>query len=235
MTDDLYLYPGTTTLRNKLGITDPDRLDAFERRIVAERAAEGVPTGDFDLAHLQAIHRHLFQDVYDWAGELRTVEISKGGHQFMFRQYIQTGMADVHRRIVEANYFKGLSPEAFADAAGPIMGDVNYVHPFREGNGRAQLLYLKQLSIAAGHPLDLRDIGPGAWIEASRRAHDADYSSMSQAIRAALERGAASQEPTHGERSAADRLHEDLRRAADQTAPDSQNEPKKTRDRGRDR
>jgi cell filamentation protein len=54
----------------------------------------------------------------------------------MFRQYIQTGMADVHRRIVAANYFKGLSPEAFARTVGPIMGDINYVHPFREGNGR---------------------------------------------------------------------------------------------------
>jgi cell filamentation protein len=106
--------------------------------MVAARAAEGVPTGDFDLAHLQAVHRHLFQDVYDWAGELRTVELSKGGHQFMFRQYIQNGMADIHRRVVAANRFEALSPEAFAIAAGKLMGDVNYLHPFREGNGRAQ-------------------------------------------------------------------------------------------------
>lgn len=61
-----YIYPGTTILRNKLGIIDADELDALERRMFAARAAEGVLTGDFDLAHLQAIHRHLFQDVYDW-------------------------------------------------------------------------------------------------------------------------------------------------------------------------
>jgi cell filamentation protein len=79
-------------------------------------------------------------------------------------------MSDVHRRIVAANRFEGLSAEAFARAAGEIMGDVNYVHPFREGNGRAQLFYLKQLSHAAGHVLDLRHIDAGAWIEASRRA-----------------------------------------------------------------
>jgi cell filamentation protein len=191
MTDDIYIYPGTTTLRNKLGIIDPDELDAFERRMFAARAAEGVPAGDFDLAHLQAIHRHLFQDVYDWAGELRAVEISKGGRQFMFRQYIQTGMADVHRRIVAANRFQGLLTEAFARAAGEIMGDVNYAHPFREGNGRAQLFYLKQLSHAAGHSLDLRYIDPCAWIEASRRAHEVDYVPMGAAIGAALERSAA--------------------------------------------
>jgi cell filamentation protein len=111
MTDDFYIDPGTTTLRNKLGIIDPDELDAFERRMVAARAAEGVPIGDFDLTHLRAIHRHLFQDVYDWAGELRTVEIFKGGHQFMFRQYIQNGMADVHRRIVAAIASKAHRPK----------------------------------------------------------------------------------------------------------------------------
>jgi cell filamentation protein len=106
MTDDPYIYPGTATLRNKLSITESDQLDAFERRMVVARAAEGIPTGDYDLAHLQAIHRHLFQDVYDWAGELRTVEISKGGHQFIFRQFIQSGMADVHHRIVAGDYLR---------------------------------------------------------------------------------------------------------------------------------
>ena len=107
MTDDPYIYPGTTILRNKLDIKDADSLNAFERNMVADRAAEGIPAGDFDLAHLQAIHRHLYQDLYDWAGEIRTVEISKGGQQFIFRQYIQNGMADVHLRIVAANYFEG--------------------------------------------------------------------------------------------------------------------------------
>lgn len=136
MNDDPYVYPGTTILRNKLDINDAEQLDAFERRMATQRAAEGIPTGDFDLAHLQAIHRHLFQDVYDWAGEIRIVELNKGGDQFMFRQYIQTGMADVHRRIVRAHYFKGTSQAEFAAGAGQIMGDVNYVHPFREGNGR---------------------------------------------------------------------------------------------------
>lgn len=195
MTDDPYVYPDTSTLRNKLNITNADELDAFERRMVAARAVEGVPAGDFDLAHLRAIYRHLFQDVYDWAGELRTVEISKGRQQFIFRQYIQNGMADVHRRIVKANFFEGSSLEGFAREAGQIMGDVNYVHPFREGNGRTQLFYLKQLSLVAGHPLDLRHIDADAWIKASRYAHEAEYLPMSDAIHAALERGASLQAP----------------------------------------
>src|SRR5215470_678529 len=76
---DPYLISGTKVLRNRLGISDARRLDRIERRLVADRIAEGAPIGAFDLTHLRAIHRHLFQDVYDWAGELRTVEISKEG------------------------------------------------------------------------------------------------------------------------------------------------------------
>jgi cell filamentation protein len=184
--DDPYLYPGSTTLRNLRGITDADRLDYVERELVAQRIAEGAPPGGFDLAHLRAIHRHLFQDVYAWAGELRTVEIAKGGHQFQFRQYIETGMADVHRRLEQANFLRGLSGDAFARAAGPIMGDVNYVHPFREGNGRAQLQYLEQLAEQAGHPIDLALIDPDRWLEASRRSHDGDHGPMVAEIGRAL-------------------------------------------------
>jgi len=184
--DDPYLYPGTRTLRNRLGILDWDVLDRAERRIVAERSSQSVPGGSFDLSHLQAIHRHLFQDVYDWAGELRTVEINKGGHQFQFRQYIETGMADVHRRLSRARFLRDLSPTEFADQAGVIMGDVNYIHPFREGNGRAQAQYLKQLATQPGHRLDLTRLDPAAWIEASKASHATDYALMAEAIRRAI-------------------------------------------------
>ncbi|MCV9940051.1 Fic family protein [Boseaceae bacterium BT-24-1] len=165
---------------------DPEALDRFERRSVVQRIGEGVPSGQFDLAHLRAIHHHLFQDVYDWAGELRTVEIAKGGNQFQFRRYIGTGMADVHRRIVAGGYLKDLAPADFAARAGEIIGDINYVHPFREGNGRAQALYLEQLALQAGHPLDLRRIVRDEWMAASRAAHAGDYGQFGACIRKAI-------------------------------------------------
>ena len=114
MSEDPYVYPGTTTVRNRLGIANSVRLDRAERRIAAERATQPIPRGSFDLTHLCAIHRHLFQDIYDWAGELRTVEISKGRQQFQFRRYIETGMADVHGRLVRSRFLKGLTAAAFA-------------------------------------------------------------------------------------------------------------------------
>ncbi len=169
MSDDPYVYPGTIVLRNKLNIHDAVALDRIERRLATQRIRQGVPLGDFDLAHLKAIHRHLFQDIYDWAGDIRTVEISKGGSQFQFRQYIETGMADVHRRIEAAKYFKGLTPGAFAERAGEIIGDVNYVDPFRDGNGRVQLQYLKQLAERAGHPIDLTRLHAVSWLAAFPR------------------------------------------------------------------
>lgn len=188
MSDDHYVYSGTTVLRNKLDLRDPTQLDRVERRFARQRARAGIPRGDFDLRHLQAIHKHLFQDIYDWAGKVRTVEISKNGSQFQFRQYIETGMADVHRRIKQARYFQGTTRLQFAAEAGKIMGDVNYVHPFREGNGRVQLLYLKQLAQKAGHRLDLKKIDRESWMEASHRAHNADYSLMTKCIEKALGR-----------------------------------------------
>ena len=187
MSDADYCYPPDfSVLKNKLDIRDADTLGRVERRLTTDRIFEGVPTGNFDLAHLKALHRHLFQDVYDWAGELRTVEISKGGSQFQFRRYIETGMADVHRRLVTTDFLKRLDAAAFAREAGAIIGDVNYVHPFREGNGRVQLLYLERLAARAGHPIDLRRLEREAWMAASRQAHLGRYDAMGACIAGAL-------------------------------------------------
>ena len=190
MTDDPYLYPGSQVLRNKLGLKDAAALDRAERLAATVRARSGIPSGDFDLQHLQAIHRHLFQDVYDWAGEVRTVGIAKGGNQFMPVPLIARGMADIHRRLSEARYHEGSTLDGFAAAAGPIMGDVNHVHPFREGNGRTQLLYFKQLAERAGHRLDLRHINGPSWLMASKAAHWGDYQPMTNAIHEALQNSA---------------------------------------------
>jgi len=187
MSDDVYCYPPDfTVLRNKLGIRDADALDSIEREFVTRRTQGAVPAGKFDLAHLKAIHRHLFQDIYDWAGQIRTVEISKGGSQFQFRRYIETGMADVHKRLVAAKFLCKLDVADFAAAAGAIMGDVNYVHPFREGNGRTQMIYLKQLTVKAGHTIDLTLIERDAWMSASRQAHLGRYEAMGACIAKAL-------------------------------------------------
>ncbi|MCY4590980.1 MAG: Fic family protein [Alphaproteobacteria bacterium] len=187
MSDRDYCYPPAyIVLRNRLDIRDARVLEAAERQLVAQRLVEPVPTGDFDLAHLKAIHRHLFQDVYAWAGEVRTVEIAKGESRFQPTRFIAAGMADVHRRIVAAGYFRESGPDGFAERAGPVIGDVNHVHPFREGNGRTQFQYLKQLAARAGHAIDLTRIDRAAWLEASRHSSAGDHAAIARCIRAAL-------------------------------------------------
>lgn len=184
----LYLYPGTKILRNKLGIQDVDALNYAERMLVRDRMVQGCPGGDFDLAHLQAIHRHLFQDVYDWAGEIRRVPLSKGKSRFFPPDRIGLAMQDIHSRIVKQDHLRGLRPDRFAAAAARIIGDVNVVHPFREGNGRTQAIYLQQLGERARHPIDLARLDRERWIEAficASRA-DPDYDPMRDCICAAM-------------------------------------------------
>ncbi len=183
MSDRDYCYPPDySVLRNKLNIRDAAMLEVLERQVVAMRVVGPVPTGDFDLAHLTAIHRHLFQDIHAWAGEIRTVEISKGESWFQPTRYISTGMADIHHRIVSAGYFRGSGPGEFAEGAGPVMGDLNHVHPFREGNGRTQLQFLRQLAAHSGHDIDLAQIDSAAWLDASRRSNAGDHAAMTRYI-----------------------------------------------------
>lgn len=182
---DPYLDPASGVLQNKFGVTNQPTFDRIEREWVVQRIVEGAPSGDFDLDHLRAIHRHLFQDIFAWAGEIRTVELAKNGDQFQPKAFIMNGMADVHARLKQQKYLSGLKRDDFAEGAARIIGDVNYVHPFREGNGRAQLQYLQQLAERAGHPLDISAFKDD-WITASRASHQGDYSLMAAAIGGAI-------------------------------------------------
>lgn len=184
---DPYVYPeAPNTLKNKFGIKDAAKLEAVERVHVAQRIREGAPNGEFDLTHIKAIHKHLFQDVYEWAGKTRTVELSKAGHHFQPVVYIETGAANIHQRLIQRKFLAGSKPDVFAREVAQIIGDLNYVHPFREGNGRTQLQYLKLLSRRAGYDIDLTRLKREEWQEASRAAHVANYDPMRAAILGAL-------------------------------------------------
>ena len=179
----LYRYPGSKVLRNKLGIEDATTLKEAESDFVTQRIIQGVPTGNFDLQHLQDIHRHLFQDVYAWAGELRQTIIEKGDTVFPLNPPLEAGMADVHRRLSQDNFLRGQSVDDFATQAAEYIGDVNRLHPFREGNGRTQFHYLKQLGQQAGHNIDLTRFDRQTWIQASIEANAFKTEAMAQCIR----------------------------------------------------
>jgi cell filamentation protein len=154
---DPYTYPGTDVLRNILDIRDLQQLAAFEANATTARLIEldaSPIEGRVDIAHLQAIHRHIFQDVYPWAGEFRTVNISKGGHLFGVTAFVEPALKDVLRKLPAEHYLKGSDPRTFAMRAGYYMGEINAIHPFRDGNGRAQRELIRELAAQVGFVID---------------------------------------------------------------------------------
>lgn len=158
--DDTYCYPGTTVLKNKLDTMRQEVLDEFETEMTDLRADEPMPAGDLDYGHYRAIHFHLFQDVYPWAGEPRTVRIAKGGNAFCYPEHIDAQAKKLFLSLAEQDHLQGLDTETFAAGAAHFMAELNAIHAFREGNGRAQLSFLVLLAEQAGHPLDTDKINP---------------------------------------------------------------------------
>jgi cell filamentation protein len=177
VTEDPYLIPGSQTLLNLPGIVDPDRLAQFEADVTRVRMLEldahPLP-GRWDLKHLQGIHHHVFQDVYPWAGQLRTVDLAKGDHLFARPQFLVPSANDVFLRLAHHAYLRGLDRERFVAAAADLLGDINALHPFREGNGRAQRAYLAALAGDAGWQIAWERLDPEQNIAASIASHDGD-------------------------------------------------------------
>ena len=163
---DLYCYEGTTVLKNILGVRDQTKLNEFEAAMTTQRSDEPLPVGELDAEHYCSIHHHLFQDVYDWAGKFRTVRISKGGSAFCYPEYIEKETQGLFDDLKHQNYLQGLSADEFATRAAHFLSSLNAIHPFREGNGRAQTSFLLLLADRAGHPLDLEKLVPGRFMEA---------------------------------------------------------------------
>ena len=155
--DDIYCIPGTAVLKNKAGITDQDQLDEYEGDFTAIRLLELTQNpveGSFDLAHLCNIHQYLFQDVYDWAGEVRSVDIIRGESRFFNVRLIQSYSNTVFSAIAAEKYLVNLEPKVFANRLAHYLSEINAIHPFREGNGRVQRLFISQLAEHAGYTLD---------------------------------------------------------------------------------
>jgi cell filamentation protein len=163
---DPYCYPGATVLRNIPGLREQAALDEFETAMTAQRADEPLPAGRLSVTHYRAIHRHLFQDVYAWAGSFRTVRISKDGSAFCYPEHIEREMAELFAGMKEKRYFRGLAPDGFAREATRFLATLNAIHPFREGNGRTQTTFLALLAAHAGHPVDLQKLDAEAFLKA---------------------------------------------------------------------
>ena len=160
-TEDDYVYPDTKVLRNIADIRDQITLDAYEADATAIRMLEIIEqpiNGHFDNKHLCAIHRHLFQDVYEWAGEFRTVDISRGTTRFANFALIEIYLGKKFSELRSENCLRNLSGDAFIPRLAYYMSEINAAHPFREGNGRVQRFFCAQLAEQAGYFIDFETV-----------------------------------------------------------------------------
>lgn len=164
--DDPYRYPDSDVLRNLGKIQNQNELSRFEVEMVGVRASEELPDGKFDAAHYRRIHRHLFQDVYEWAGCDRTIRSGKGGNWFCYPEYINSQMTELFGSLNGSDFKPGSDPDAFVAAAAKFLSELNAIHPFREGNGRTQLIFLRLVGIRAGHPFRSESVEPEEFMQA---------------------------------------------------------------------
>lgn len=180
---DPYCYPGTTVLMNLADIREQALLDDFEAAMTTLRADEPLPRGRLSVSHYKAIHRHLFQDVYAWAGTYRAVRISEDDSAFCYPENIAREMLRLFIALKEEKYFSGRSPEAFAADIANFLSTLNAIHPFREGNGRTQMTFLSLLAAHAGHPLDLDRLEPEAFLAAMVASFKGDDTPLERQLR----------------------------------------------------
>lgn len=154
-------YEGTTCLINKFGIINEKQLEKIEADITFAKASEleeNPIKGNFDLEHYKAIHNFLFEDIYDWAGKLRTVNISKKGTIFADIYELETLCIKCFNRIKSNNYFQNLSFENFINNMVDLYCTLNILHPFREGNGRTERIFITQLLRLNGYDINFSEI-----------------------------------------------------------------------------
>lgn len=166
---DDYFIPGTSTLRNRFvskenpaGEPDADKLRILEEAAtkvhITQLMVNPLP-GNFDYDHFKAIHRHIFQDVYEWAGEERVAPtdrwMTKASHAYYPAGPVMTDAAETQfLRLAKKHLLQGLPRDEFVNELAEFWGEINVIHPFREGNTRTQTVFFAQLARHAGHTLD---------------------------------------------------------------------------------
>ena len=187
---DPYVYPNTAVLRNIPGLRDARTLADREAQASTLRLAQLAALrleGAYDLAHLQEFHRFVFQDIYSWAGELRRVPLAKSGSMFALPEHVESYATAVLRQLAEEQHLRELSHEQFVERLTYYYAEINAVHPFREGNGRAQRAFLRKLALDAGHTLSWESLDSSALVHASRRSFQGDNLPMRDLIGRAVD------------------------------------------------
>ncbi len=176
MTD--YFVDGDEVIDNKLGISDPQKLKVAEQDIVSKKSAiimSEVST-IFDFEFLLHIHKILFEDIYNFAGEIRTVDITNPEEHipFAYAKFIKPEAKRIFHKLKSKEYLVGLNKGEFVKEVTSLSAELNALHPFRDGNGRIIRLFLILLADHAGYLLDYSQVSAKELIEAYKLAFEGD-------------------------------------------------------------
>lgn len=187
--NDLYCYPNIHVLKNKLGIKDRDLLEEVERKISSLSSRQiGFIKPPYNLAYLCSLHAQLFGELYEWAGELRRIDITKGQTRFCNVNFITKQINTLFDALARDEYLLGLEYDAFIEKFAEYYCEFNMIHPFREGNGRVQRLFFEHLAINAEYRISFESVSTEEWIEANIRGVYCDYSKMRQIMSLCISR-----------------------------------------------
>ena len=182
MADRVYCYPDSDVLVNKLGIREKEKLSVFEKKLTMLRLLEIVDNpmeGEFDFAHLKAIHRYIFQDLYEWAGMVRTVDIAKG-NMFCSVRFLEAQAEEIFGKLRKDRFLEGLERGNFVKKIAYYFAEINALHPFREGNGRSQREFIRCLALKNGYVINFSEVPEKMMLQASQESFLCEYRTMEE-------------------------------------------------------
>ena len=176
-------YENSDVLINIPGLRVQSELEKFENIAVAQRSRERLPFGKLSGVDYFALHKHLFKDVYRWAGQIRTIRIGKQGNWFCYPEHIQAEIKAIFDWLETENNLRDLDADDFSEKAAHFIAELNAIHPFREGNGRTQNIFLGILADQGGHPLDFELLDSGKFLQAMIESFVGSEEPLAQIIR----------------------------------------------------
>lgn len=168
--NSIYCYPNSNVLVNKLNIMNNSDLLKYQNKMVLVKLydlrQQGI-TGEFDINHFVSIHKYLFDEIYPFAGLFRNENIAKDNFRFAEWEFIEPELRKILNELKGENFLKGLTKETFSERLAYYMAELNVLHPFREGNGRATREFIRQLALYNGYYFNLAKIDPKEMLNAS--------------------------------------------------------------------
>ncbi len=179
--NDPACYPGTSVLKNLLGIRDETELSSVEITLTTAAASTiEFQLPPYNFPYLKNLHRHLFKNIYSWAGHERECDISKGETRFCTVSRIGSEANKIFQDMENCHWLTDLTRDELVSQAAEYFGDLNMVHPFREGNGRALRLLFEHLIINVGYEVDWGETSQDEWLPANIAAVACDYSKLAK-------------------------------------------------------